>query len=87
MGGDVAAVLAYARRGEVAAAVVYRTEVRGVPDVVVLDEARGPSAPCPEVVGAVVRGARAAGEATAFLAFVRSPEGQKILADFGFGPP
>jgi molybdate transport system substrate-binding protein len=87
LGGDVSAVLAYARRGEVAAAVVYRTEVRGIPDVVVLDEARGPSAPRPEVVAAVVHGARAAGEAGAFLAFVGSPEGQKILADFGFGPP
>jgi molybdate transport system substrate-binding protein len=87
LGGDVAAVLAYARRGEVAAAVVYRTELRGIDDVVVLDEARGPSAPRPEVVGAVVRGARAAGEAGAFLGFVAAPEGQKILGDFGFGPP
>lgn len=87
LGGDVAAVLAYARRGEVAAAVVYRTEVRGVDDVVVLDEARGQGAPRPEVVSAVVRGAKAAGEAGAFLAFVGSPEGQRILADFGFGPP
>ena len=87
LGGDVAAVLAYARRGEVAAAVVYRTEVRGVDDVVVLDEARGPGVPRPEVVGAVVRGSRAAGEAGGFLAFVGAPEGQRILADFGFGPP
>jgi molybdate transport system substrate-binding protein len=87
LGGDVAAVLAYARRGEVEAAVVYRTETRGVGDLVVLDEARGPGAPRPEVVGAVVRGARGAGEAAAFLAFVASPEGQRILADFGFGPP
>lgn len=87
LGGDVAAVLAYARRGEVAAAVVYRTEVRGIDDVVVLDEARGPGAPRPEVVAGVVHGARGAGEAGAFLGFVGSPEGQKVLADFGFGPP
>ncbi|MFT3769503.1 MAG: molybdate ABC transporter substrate-binding protein [Minicystis sp.] len=87
LGGDVAAVLAYARRGEVRAAIVYRTETRGIADVVVLDEAKGPGAPRPEVVAAVVSGARAAGEAGAFLAFVASPEGQKILADFGFGPP
>ncbi len=86
-GGDVAAVLAYARRGEVPAAIVYRTEVRGVDDVVVLDEARGPGAPRPEVVGAVVRAARGAGEAGAFLAFAGSAEGQRVLADFGFGPP
>ncbi|APR87357.1 Molybdenum ABC transporter, periplasmic molybdenum-binding protein ModA [Minicystis rosea] len=87
LGGDVAAVLAYARRGEVTAAIVYRTEIRGISEVVVLDTARGPSAPRPEVVAAVVSAARAAGEAGAFLAFVASAEGQKILADFGFGPP
>jgi molybdate transport system substrate-binding protein len=87
LGGDVAAVLAYARRGEVAAAVVYRTEARGIADVVVLDEARGPGAPRPEVVAGVVHGARGAGEAGVFLGFVGSPEGQRVLADFGFGPP
>lgn len=87
LGGDVAAVLAYARRGEVAAAVVYRTEIRGIPDVVVLDEAKGPGAPRPEVVAAVVSGARNAAEAGGFVTFVASPEGQKILADYGFGPP
>jgi molybdate transport system substrate-binding protein len=89
LGGDVAAVLTYARRGEVAAAIVYRTEVRGVDDVVILDEARGPMAPRPEVVGAVTvtPGGRSAAEAGAFLAFVAAPEGQRILADFGFGPP
>lgn len=87
LGGDVAAVLAYARRGEVAAAVVYRTELRGVDGVVLLDEARGPDAPRPEVVAAVVSGARAAAEARAFLAFVGSPEGQGLLASYGFGPP
>lgn len=87
LGGDVAAVLAYARRGEVAAAVVYRTEIRGIADVVVLDEAKGPGAPRPEVVAAVVSGARGASEAGAFLSFAASPEGQKILASYGFGSP
>ena len=87
LGGDVAAVLAYARRGEVAAAVVYRTEARGVADVTVLDEARGPTAPRPVVAAAVVKGAPAAGAAGRFLAFAASAGGQKIFADFGFGPP
>jgi molybdate transport system substrate-binding protein len=86
LGGDVSAVLAYARRGEVAAAIVYKTEVRGIEDVVVFDEA-GPGAPRIEMVGAVVAGARAAKEAGALLTFVASPEGQKILAADGFGPP
>jgi molybdate transport system substrate-binding protein len=87
LGGDVGAVLAYARRHEVIAAIVYRTEVRGVEDVVVLDEARGPSAPRPEVVGAVVHGARGAALAAEVLGFMTSPDGQRILADFGFGAP
>ena len=87
LGGDVAAVLAYARRGEVAAAVVYRTELRGIDGVVLLDEAGRPDAPRPEVVAAMVSGARAAAEARGFLAFAGSPEGQKILASSGFGPP
>ena len=43
-------VLAYARRGEVAAAFVYRTEIRGVRGLVELDEAKGSAAPRVEVV-------------------------------------
>ncbi len=83
LGGDVSAVLAYARRGEVAAAIVYRTEVRGIADVVVLDEASGPLAPRPEVVAGPVAG----GEKNDFVSFAASPEGQRIFAEFGFGPP
>ncbi len=86
-GGDVAAVLAYARRGEVAAAIVYRTEIRGVEDIALLDEARGDWAPRAEVVGAPVKEAKARAEAAAFLEFVASPEGQRVLAEQGFGPP
>lgn len=86
LGGDVGAVLAYARRGEVAAAIVYRTELHGIEDVVVLDEAKA-GAPRVEIVGAVVSGARAASEARAFLTFVAGPEGQKVLAAYGFGAP
>lgn len=85
-GGDVAAVLAYARRGEAAAAIVYRTEIRGVADVVVLDEAKGPLAPRPEVVSGVVRGSARAADAGAFFAFVAGPVGQRILGEFGFVP-
>jgi molybdate transport system substrate-binding protein len=87
LGGDVGAVLAYARRGEAIAAIVYRTEARNVDDIVVLDEARGPDAPRPEVVAAIVHGARGAAEASAFLDFVAAPQGQRILSNFGFGPP
>jgi molybdate transport system substrate-binding protein len=87
LGGDVAAVLEYARRGEVDAAIVYRTDVRGVDDVVVLDEAKGDAAPRIELVAAVVKGTRMAGEAGAFVGYLVSPEGQAILRGFGFGAP
>lgn len=87
LGGDVSAVLAYARRGEVAAAVVYATEIMNIPDVTLLDEAKGPLAPRAEVVAAAVSGARGAQEASDFFAFIASPAGQKILAEYGFGPP
>jgi molybdate transport system substrate-binding protein len=85
LGANVAAVLVYARRGEVSAAIVYRTELRGAPDLVVLDQARGAGAPHPEVVGAVVQGGRPG--AADFLGFVASPAGQAVLASFGFGSP
>jgi molybdate transport system substrate-binding protein len=86
-GGDVAAVLAYARRGEVAAAVVYRTDTRGVPDIAVFDTASGPWAPRPEVVVGVVKEGRAADQARAFLEFLSSPDGLHLLAENGFGAP
>ena len=38
-GGDVAGVLAYARRGEVAAAIVYKTETLGIADIAIFEEA------------------------------------------------
>ncbi len=87
LGGDVSAVLAYARRGEVSAAIVYETEVRGIDDVVVLDRAEGSWAPRAEVVGAVVSAAKGASRADELIAFSLSPEGQAILRDHGFGPP
>ncbi len=84
-GGHVGAVLTYARRGEVAVAVVYRTDALGLEDVVVLDEARGAWAPQPEVVAAVTNGGAAAARAHAFLDFLGSPRGREILERHGFG--
>ncbi|HJZ83944.1 MAG TPA: molybdate ABC transporter substrate-binding protein [Polyangia bacterium] len=86
-GGDVAAVLAYARRGEVAAAIVYRTDIRGIEDVVLLDQARGDWAPRTEIVVAVTRGGDSAAGARAFLTFLSTPVAQKILREHGFGAP
>jgi molybdate transport system substrate-binding protein len=87
LGGDVSQVLNYARKGEVPAAIVYKTDLHGVNDVVLLDEAKGDWAPRPEVVAAVVSESGASARAKAFLDFVKSADGQKILADYGFGPP
>lgn len=87
LGSDVAAVLAYARRGEVAGAIVYRTDALEVADVVVLDEATGDWSPRAEVVAGIVKGARGEEGARKFIAFAASPEGQKILASRGFGIP
>jgi molybdate transport system substrate-binding protein len=84
-GGNVSGVLAYARRGEVAAAVVYSTEVRGVDDVKVLDRAEGDWAPVPEVVVGVVKGAEHAEQARSFLAFVGGALGGAIFKEHGFG--
>ncbi len=84
-GGDVAMVLAYAKRGEVAAAVVYGTEV--VPGVRVLDRADWDGAPGPVVsVGTTTEGEQQA-HAVAFLDFVAGAEGQAILKKHGFGAP
>ena len=85
LGASVAAVLAYVRRGEVVVGIVYRTELHGIDDLVVLDEAKGEGAPRPQVVGAVVTGGREG--AADFLSFVASPPGETLLASFGFGAP
>jgi molybdate transport system substrate-binding protein len=87
LGGDVGAVLTYARRGEVAAAIVYATEARGLTDIVVLDEATGPDVPRPVVVAGTVGGAPDAKAAEAFFEFAAGDEGQRILREFGFRPP
>jgi molybdate transport system substrate-binding protein len=87
LGGDVSAVLAYARRGEVKVAVVYETEIVGVDDVVVLDRAAGAWAPKPEVVAGIVAGGTGKERARSFVAFTRGDEGKSIFARFGFGAP
>jgi molybdate transport system substrate-binding protein len=85
LGSSVAAVLVYARRGEAAFAVVYRTELHDVSDLVILDDAHGPGAPRPEVVAAAVRGGQSA--AVDFVAFLASPTAVPLWKTFGFGPP
>lgn len=86
-GGDVAAVLAYARRGEVAAAIVYKTEVSGIDDVVLFEEAAGEGAPRPEIVVAVTGEGAAGVRAKAFLDFLTTAEAQTTFQKHGFGAP
>jgi molybdate transport system substrate-binding protein len=83
---DVAAVLAYARRGEVGAAIVYKTDVRGIDDVEVREIAVGPWAPRPELVAAATSGSRAPARAEAVVTFLASPTAGSVLEQHGFGP-
>lgn len=86
-GGDVSAVLAYVRRSEVAAGIVYATEVRGVDGVVVLEDAKGEWAPRADVVVGVIKeveGASHAGPARSFVEFLETPEARAIFRDHGF---
>jgi molybdate transport system substrate-binding protein len=84
---DVAAVLAYARRGEVGAAVVYRSDVLGLADVEVRELAAGDWAPRPEIVAAVTRHGLAGPRAESFLAFLGGAEARAILREHGFETP
>lgn len=82
---NTAAVLAYARRGEVAAAIVYDSDLLGVDDMLLLDRARPGLATQPLLVAALSDDAP--DELADFLSFVASQAGQKVLADYGFLAP
>jgi molybdate transport system substrate-binding protein len=86
-GSDVSAVLAYARRREVAAAIVYKTELHGITDVEVLDQLGEGLAPRPEVVAGLVKGSRVHAAAAGFLGYLEGPEGRDALVKYGFGAP
>ncbi|NOY44570.1 MAG: molybdate ABC transporter substrate-binding protein [Deltaproteobacteria bacterium] len=80
---SVRQALAYARRGEVDAAIVFRTDARaGVPEVRVVDAS---SLRARYVVG-VVAGSPHEGEAYRFLAFLRGSVARSLFAEAGFGP-
>jgi molybdate transport system substrate-binding protein len=87
LGANVAAVLAYLQRGEVAAAIVYRTEIQGAKGIVVLDVAKRPWAPRPEIWTGVVVDSHDRTTAQNFAHFLASPDGQRVLTSYGFGPP
>ena len=84
---DVAGVVAYVRRGEVAVGVAYGTEVVGVPNVHVLDRAEGAWAPRPLVVAAPVRESDGEEAVDALLVFLASKEAATIWQRHGFDLP
>ncbi len=84
LASDVTAALAYARRREVAAAIVYATDVLGAPDVEVLDRAAWEGAPAPLVVGVVTQHGSEAPRAAELLAFLEGPEAAAIFRAHGF---
>jgi molybdate transport system substrate-binding protein len=84
---DVKAALAKVKLGEVDAALVYRTDVRAAAaDVDGVEFAESAGAVNDYPVVALKDAPNPAG-AAAFLAFVRSPDGQRILTDAGFQRP
>jgi len=87
LGANVAAVLAYLQRGEVAAAIVYRTEVKDAKGIVVLDVAKGTWAPRPEIWAGVVVESHDRKTAKELVDFLASPVASEILEGFGFGRP
>lgn len=87
LGANVAAVLAYVQRGEVAAAIVYRTEVQDIKGIVMLDVAKGSWAPRPEIWAGVVVESHDRSTANEFANFLTSATGLGIFSSFGFGPP
>lgn len=84
---DVAGVVAYVRRGEVALGIAYGTEVVGIPDCHRLDTADGPWAPKPLVVAAAVREARGEEAVAGLLTFLTSAEAAAIWQRHGFALP
>jgi molybdate transport system substrate-binding protein len=83
---DVKAVVSKVAMGEADAGIVYVTDVRAAGGKVMgvsIPESSNVIARYPM---AVVKGAPNPAAATAFINFVLSPEGQRVLADFGFLP-
>ncbi len=84
---DVKAVLTKVELGEADAGIVYVTDVKAAGDKVV-----GVTIPTDQNVTtkhpiATIKDSKNAATAAAFMAYVLSPEGQKVLADAGFSAP
>lgn len=83
---DVAAVLAKVALGEGDAGIVYETDAKSSSGVTTI--AVPPAANIPATyAGAVVEGTSHPDAARAFLTWLGTPDGQAVLASFGFSPP
>ena len=82
-GGDVAGVLALARKGTARLAIVYQTDAVNAAPLVVLDQAHG--APV-AIAGGVVTTSKRAVAADRLLRFLVSKAGRAILSRHGFAP-
>lgn len=83
---NVRGALAWVARGEAEAAIVYATDARVEPAVVVAFEVPADAAPPAIDVAVALHGDHRAA-ALAFVHALRSPESQAVLAAAGFGPP
>lgn len=83
---SVRQALDYVSRAEADAGFVYRTDAMTRADTVRVDFAVATPAPVRYPIAAIAA-SREPAAAAAFVAFVRSPQGQAVLARHGFAPP
>lgn len=81
---NVRQALDYVARGEVDAGIVFATDAAVMPGAVSVAAALPSVTPVTYPI-ARTSGTRVANKADAFLAFVQSPDGQRVLAAHGFG--
>lgn len=86
MGESVRQTLDYVSRGEVEAGIVYGTDAKQAGDKVRVAAVLSGHEPVLYPI-AVIKDSKAPKEAKSFVDFVSSPEGQEILAKFGFSKP
>jgi molybdate transport system substrate-binding protein len=83
---NVGAVVAKIEVGEGDAAIVYRTDAKAAGGVTAIDVPRDANVPA-TYAGVAVKASRTPDAARAFLTWLAGPDGQAVLASFGFQPP
>lgn len=86
LAANVRESLDYVARGEAEAGFVFGTDAAMMPKAVKVAAIVPTQSPVTYPI-AVVQGSAHAAEANAFAQFVLSPDGQKLLAQYGFRPP